>query len=160
MRAGPQDLPASRRFLIGCVASTLVVLFIGYRILIPGASPVPLAAIHTLLLGVSWIALLMLTGKMDRWHQSASAIYGCSAMINLVSLPIIANGIADVPVERTDQPTAMSVIMIGLWLWELTVTARIVRESIEIRMSSAFGISLLMAFAIQFTMVSLFNQSG
>lgn len=156
--ANPQDLPASRQLLVGCIAATLVVLFIGYRILIPGASPVALAALHTFLLGLSWIVLLQATGKMARWYQSASAVFGCAAIINLVSLPIISSGIAQGALQNDSRPSAMSFIMIGLWIWEVAVSARIIRASIEIRPGSAVGISLLMSFAIQFAMVSLFSQ--
>lgn len=156
--AGPQDLPSSRQLLVGCVAATLVVLFIGYRMLVPGVNPLVLAAIHALLLGLGWIILLQITGKMERWHQSVSAVYGCAAILNLVSLPIVASGITNGALEQGDRPGLVSFTLIALWIWEIGVTARIIRESIEVRLGSAIGISLLMSFALQFAMVSMFSQ--
>jgi hypothetical protein len=159
--ANPQDLPAQRQILTMCVASTFVVLFAGYKLLAPGASPILLAATHTLLLGVAWIVVLQLSRKMARWYQSASAIYGTAAIMNLVSLPIISGNI---PVTSTGsgvaQPGIGAFILITLWLWEIAVTARIVKESIEIRISMAIGISLLMSFVLQFIMINMFGPGN
>ncbi|MGI9316871.1 MAG: hypothetical protein ACR2QW_06040 [bacterium] len=159
--ANPQDLPAKRQTLTLCVAGTFVVLFAGYKILAPGANPVLLAASHTLLLGVAWIVLLQLSRKITRWYQSASAVYGTSAIMNLISLPIISGSL---PMSATSdgaaQPGFSSFVLIALWMWEIGVTARIVRESIEIRMSMAIGISLLMSFVLQFIMINLFGPGN
>lgn len=159
--ANPQDLPAKRQILTMCVAGTFIVLFVGYNLLAPGANPILLAASHTLLLGAAWLVVLQLSRKMARWYQSASAIYGTSAIMNLVSLPVISGSI---PVSTDGnsavQPGFGAFILISLWLWEIAVTARIVRESIEIRMSMAIGISLLMSFVLQFIMINLFGPGN
>lgn len=158
--ANPQDLPADRQILTVCVAGTFIVLFVGYNMLAPGASPFLLAASHTLLVGVAWLVLLQITRKMTRWYQSASALYGTSAIMNLVSLPLIAGSIPASVTGNGAQPGIGSFILISLWLWEIGVTARIIRESIEIRMSMSIGISLLMSFVLQFIMINLFGPGS
>jgi hypothetical protein len=157
--ANPQDLPQSRHFLAGCVIAAMLVLLVGYNILPTETNPVVLAASHVLLIGASWMILLLFSKKVERWLQSASAIYGTSAILNLVSLPMIASNDQLVSPDPTAGPGFTIFAFVSLWIWEIAVTARIIRESLEIKMRKAVFVSLLMTFAMQFIMVTLFSPA-
>jgi hypothetical protein len=160
LMANPQDLPASREFLIGCVAAVFTVQFMGYNILGGDTNPLLLAAGNTALLGVCWIIVLQLGRRMDRWHQSACAIYGSAAIIDMVSLPIITSTIDLTNVETSGLNDTSKLVLIGIWAWGIAVTARIVSETLEIRLLRATGISIAMSFALQLAMSSMFGPAG
>lgn len=160
LAAKPQDLPASREFLVGCIAAAFTVQFVGYNMLTEDGNPFLLAAINTALMGVTWVILLQFSRHMDRWHQSASAIYGCMAIINLVSLPVIAWSIDLTGMEDGGLSDSARLIVIGLWAWEIAVSARIIRETLEIRMPLAVAIGIALSFALQIVMVFLFGPAS
>ena len=160
LAAKPQDLPASREFLVGCIAAAFSVQFVGYNMLTENGNPFLLAASNTALLGVGWIILLQITRRMERWHQSACAIYGSTAIINLASLPIIAWSLDLTGVESGGLSDSARLIVIGLWAWEIAVSARIIRETLEIRMPLAVAIGIALSFALQVAMVFLFGPAG
>jgi hypothetical protein len=157
--ANPQDLPQSRHFLAGCVIAAMLVLLVGYNLLPTETNPVVLAASHILFIGVSWLVLLLLTRKGERWMQSASAMYGTSAILNLVSIPLIASNDHLISPDPAAGPNFTTFAFVSLWIWEIAVTACIIRETLEIKMRKAVFISLLMTFAMQFIMVTLFSPA-
>jgi len=153
----PQDLPLSRQLLVSCVAAAFVTLFIGYRILFQSISPLAFAAAHVFLIGATWIALLSYNHKMDRWHQSASAVFGCGAITNLVSLPIYAHalqsGIAGS--DGTLGPAALFLLLPRIW--ELAISALIIRETIEVSTGKSIGIAILISFAMEICLSIIFR---
>lgn len=156
----PQDLPPSRELLVGCVAATFAVLFIGYSLLLSRGNTFLLAASNTALIGVGWIIVLQLARKMDRFHQSACAIYGTAALLNLVSLPIISAGLNAADASGGEISENLRVIIFGLWAWEIAVTARITRETLEIRLVLAVFISIALSFGLQLAMEPLFGAGS
>lgn len=158
--ARPQDLPASREFFYLCVAAAFAILFMGYSILAGTGNPLLLAAINTALLGVIWLVILQVAGRTDRWIQSASAIYGSAAILNLISLPIITSGL-DIPsMDKEGISETSRLVIIGLWAWEVAVTARITRETLEINLPLAVILSVAMSFVLQMAMVTMFGSTS
>ena len=158
--ARPQDLPASREFFYLCVAAAFAILFTGYSILTGTGNPLLLAAINTALLGVIWLIVLQVAGRKDRWLQSASAIYGSAAILNVVSLPIITGGL-DIPsMDNGGISETSRLVIIGLWAWEIAITARIIRETLEINLPLAAILSIAMSFVLQMAMVTLFGSAS
>ena len=155
--AGPQDLPSSRELLVGCIALAFAVLFVGYTMLSVEGNTFLLAASNAALIGIGWIIVLQLARKMERWHQSASAIYGTTAILNLVSLPIITSGISAAEFGDGQIPQNLRLIIFGLWAWEIAVTARITRTTLEIGLGFAVIISIAMSFGLQLIMAPLFR---
>ncbi len=156
-RAGPQDLPSSRELLVGCIAAAFAVLFIGYSLLAVGGNTFLLAASNAALIGIGWLIVLQLGRKMQRWHQSACAIYGTTALLNLVSLPIITSGLNAAEIGSGEISQNLRIVIFGLWAWEIAVTARIARATLEIRMGLAVIISIALSFGLQLTMEPLFR---
>ncbi len=158
-KSNPQDLADSRELLIGSIAASFVVLLVGYSLLPTETSAAVLAASHVLFIGVSWMILLQITGKAARWTQSASAMYGTSACLNLVSMPLIATNDRLLSAEPVTTPDLTMFAFVSVWIWEIVVSACIIRETIETRMRRGVFISLLMTFAMQFIMVTLFSPT-
>ena len=153
----PQDLPAGRQFLIGCVAASFITLFFGYRLLFPIVNPLLFAIAHTLLIGVSWIALLAYCKKLERWLQSASAVFGCGAITNLVSLPIYSQALESGIAGTADAPGPGVLLLLLPRIWELAISALIIRESIEISTGRSIGLAVIMSFAIEICLSMMFK---
>jgi hypothetical protein len=153
----PQDLPSSRQFLVLCIAAGFITFFIGYRILFPSINPLAFSAAQTFLMGVTWITLLTYNRKISRWHQSASAMYGCSAITNLVSLPIYAHALQSGITASDGTLEAGALFLLLPRIWELAISALIIRETIEIRTGKSIGIAILISFAIEITLSIMFS---
>jgi len=160
LSANPQDLPASRQLVVALGAALLVVLIIGYSILPLSTSPIVLAIGHGSVIAASWFILLKLTNRMDRWRQASAALFGCNALLNLVSLPMLASGAraAESALARSETNLAVYTFML-LWFWEIAVVSRILRETLEVKNSIAIALSLLLALSTQYVLINLFGPS-
>jgi len=155
-----QDLPSSRQYLTATIAIAVIVLFIGYSTL-PGDRAVHLLSIaHAGAQGVGWMILLKLHHRMDRWYQSATALYGCTCLINLAQLPTIISYAEQVHLESEPQIGMTAVWVTALWLWEIAVVSSIIRETLEVRRSLSFIFAVAFSFAIQFLLIQLFSRAG
>ncbi len=156
----PQDLPASRIALAGSVVAAFTVIWAGFGLLTTTSHPVLLAAAHIALLAVVWRMILKIARRIDRWHQSACALFGSLAIVHLISLPIITASLDPSSFGEGGVDTTTRSIVVGLWAWEIAVTGRIIRETLEIRLPLAILVSILLSFALQIAMVILFGTSS
>ena len=126
LRAGPQDLPYSRDFLILTMAASL------------GAGGLAVAALEEsrfalLELGLTYLftlgflyAVLSFRRLTSRFMQTASAVFGADALITLVALPALhaASG------EGAERPVT-GLAMLALGLWNLAVLGHIFRHALD-----------------------------
>lgn len=142
LRAGPQDLPASR-FLLG--VAILLGLLTGALLIVDSFGSVfsaLLAQILDLLLLMALIRFgLAYRGLAPRFLQVATALFGSSALINLVTMPV--------QLLIGEDPSASLAGELGVLLylfllvWALVVIGHILRHAFDIR----FGGGILIALA-------------
>jgi len=79
LRAGPQDLPTSKQLLGICFATLVVLQGVLGTWLIPGDEAIVPQAILSTLITLAWVALILqLSGRPERFVQTATALLGVS----------------------------------------------------------------------------------
>ncbi|MBX2868075.1 MAG: hypothetical protein KTR18_05345 [Acidiferrobacterales bacterium] len=157
--AKPQDLPASRQLLVITIASAVIVLFVCYSALPGERNIMPLSIVHILAMGVVWVLLLKFHNQLPRWYQSATALFGCSSLINLAQLPIVLK-LTQQAAGGTTQPTgSTAMLVLTMWIWEIAVVSSIIQQTLEVRKFTAVVLSLTFTFAIHIALFQFFGQA-
>ncbi len=140
LRGRAQDLPASRALVLGTAFAAFATDFMLDRIHDDSFERLRFAATQTALLGaVVWLAL-RLRGVPERWMQTITPLFAASALINLLSFPVLALIQRDQP--ATDAAWAL-LFGFGMTVWFLAVMVRVLREALE----ASLALSVLAAFA-------------
>ena len=113
-----------------------------------------------MLLGLIWYGLLKITNKLERWTQSATAVFGTAGILNLISLPVFMNSEQFMRPSPGDPVSVAMYAATALFIWDIAVNTRIVRETIEVRTSFAVGISLVIRYISIGVIGMLFGLSG
>lgn len=130
LRAGPQDLPTSKQLLAMCFATLVLIQGVLGTWLIPGDEAIVPQAILSTLITLAWVALvLQLSGKPERFVQTATALLGIACFFAPVSIPLVSTIRPEVgqPVAMT--PLALLAFALSIFL--IYVNARILRAATE-----------------------------
>jgi hypothetical protein len=158
LRAGPQDLPASRELLGLSMASYMLASFLlslpGYPLVAAGQ----LALMDASLVVVFAATTLYLTGKMARLTQTLTALSGTGTLLGLIALPVIqllASG-----QQEAGQPSLLAgVLWLLLFGWNLLVVAHIMRHALSVNFPVATGIAILYTLVAMQIINALFPMS-
>jgi len=148
LRSGPQDLPAGATVMPICLGLYVLVTSISLVTSQPPDNPV---VVMTLALAVPLILsriILIAAGKVARWGQTVSALFGTSAVLSALSLPfgLTANG----------QPSAFTgLFLVLLFFWSLAVNGHIWRHALEISFGGGLAISVVTFAATLFVINAL-----
>ncbi|HEC13542.1 MAG TPA: hypothetical protein ENI80_09900 [Acidiferrobacteraceae bacterium] len=135
-RTDPQDLPASRVLL---VLTAFAVLFTSIRSTAGLPNVLLMAGVHVFLMGLFIYATLVFRRRTARWQQTASAIFGATATLNLITWPFIPW------MERTkDTPQGAIPALIGVFLtiWYISILAHILRHALDIQSTTSIWVSI------------------
>ncbi len=147
-RLGPQDLPASIILLYFSILLSLVTSLAALSISgVPVASYMLGDLLDLLLAGTLLYFALRLTGGGPRFVQSFTALAGCDALLQLLSLPALLLLSTAEPGQSLHDLGVL--LLIGLLGWSLAVAAHILRHAFEVR----FGFGLLIAI-LYFILIS------
>jgi len=153
--AKPQDLTTSNRYLVMCAIASFISYQIGNAVLSNSAKVVFISMTQAILLGAGLWLLLQLFKKPQRWLQSATALYGTSAVTHLAALPVI------VWVANTrDSLEQFSTPMWGFALfriWFFAVMVYVLKETLEISIGLSLVIALVLQFVFALILVGLFG---
>ena len=141
LRAGPQDLPASRELLVLAMAGYTLVSFLlsvpGYSLVVAGQ----LALLDACLLIVFAATALYLMGEMARLIQTLTALSGTGTLLGLFALPMIQ---FLTPGQDSGQPSFVAgMLWLLLFGWNLIVVAHIMRHALSVNLPVAIGIAML-----------------
>lgn len=133
LRAAPQDLSASGVMLgLTLVAHLAVTLLLVLSTEVEGGTALGQVLLDVGLTLIALYGALLLVGRLPRFLQAATALLGSSALIGLVTLPLI--GLATGPEEGPAR-------LVGTWLlllvigWSLLVSGSILRHTFELRLA-------------------------
>ncbi|MCP1675095.1 peptidoglycan/LPS O-acetylase OafA/YrhL [Natronocella acetinitrilica] len=138
-RAGPQDLPYSREWLILLVVAATALSVVSLQLLPEEDNGFGRVLLHTALgLGVPWI-LLQLRGRLNRYVQTASAMFGTSLLLTLFVLP---------PLFALGGSPGEPVVWAAYWwlavvIWSVAVMGHIMRHALDLPLSAGVVIALL-----------------
>jgi hypothetical protein len=155
-RKGPQDLPPSMLLLAAVVALNCALTLLFGMLLPRPEGPFALRTAFEVALGLAWIwALLAIFGRAARFLQTATAIFGTSA---LLTPPVLAL-IAVVLKLGQGSPLAAPVLfaLLGVLVWYVLITAHILRSALELKLFVAIVLTLLYMGCEYFISTRLFT---
>ena len=157
LRAGPQDIPASRELLGLAMASYTLVSFLLSLPAYPLAVAGQLALLDAVLLIVFASTALYLRGKMARLTQTLTALSGTGTLLGLFALPVIqllSSGL------EAGQPVLLAgMLWLLLFGWSLIVVAHIMRHALSVNLPVAIVIAMLYTLVAMQVMNTLFPMS-
>jgi len=141
LRAAPQDGPAST-FILGlalaCYGLVSLVVLVGSYDVPVGAT---LALLDLVLLVVFVTALLYLLGKTARIRQTLAALAGAGALLGLAALPLV---LLQAPAAGNGtQGPVFSLVWIVLLVWNVVVSANIMRHALSSSFAMGLAVSIL-----------------
>lgn len=150
LRNGPQDLPAGSRPLTLAmafyVAATAMSLSLGEG---GPDNPVAALALATVLPMILVRIVLGLRGRPARWNQTLAALFGSSALITLLSMPLGASASAG------GEPDPVLVIAsLVLFFWSFAVDAHIWRHALDTTFAAGLAVAVLL-FTISMYTITL-----
>ncbi|MGD2119427.1 MAG: hypothetical protein PVG66_13780 [Chromatiales bacterium] len=142
LRRAPQDLPASSSLFALTVLLNVLISTVGVMDLMPGpAMALAAAVVDALLLIVVLRLLLMMQNHVGRFLQTATALFGSGALLNLIALPLqLVTG--DNNSEAGAGQPMISLAYLLLIIWIQVVIGHILRHALEIKLSLAIGLAL------------------
>lgn len=146
LRRGPQDLPAGRSVMLACLAFYVLIAAATLNVGRTPANPTAVLVLASALpLLLAWI-VLKLRDRIMRWEQTLSALYGTSAILSLVTLPMNMNA--------GSEPSAPVVIIsLGVFFWSFAVDAHIWRNALDTSFGAGLAVAMLL-FVLSFSIIS------
>jgi hypothetical protein len=147
LRAGPQDLPASRQLLIALLALDLMVSVIALGSVVPvGQALLTAGAALGLGLGFAYLALV-LRGKPNRFLQTATALVGIDLVISVLALPLTLALVSQAAPDGSVSPNpALGVALLAVLAWNVTVVANTFRHALDQRWPAGVIVALAYVF--------------
>ena len=155
-RAKPQDLPASRDFLIYSIAGAALVFVLRNNLLSGGGSIFAIAFVQLTLLGIALKLLLAVFSKSERWLQSATALFGSSAVIVAIVIPFLVGNGSDGLTDSTLNFVKIVVLVTSIWYFAVIVF--ILKETLEIRLMLAIILAVLLEIALATVLLQIFGD--
>jgi hypothetical protein len=155
-RAKPQDLPASRDSLVYTVAGAGLVFVLRNHLLSGEGNIFAIAFVQIVLLGLAFKIILALFSKPERWLQSATALFGCSAVIVALVIPFLISAGADVFTGSTFNLVKIAILATSVWYFAVIVF--ILRETLEVRVMLAFVVAVVLEIALATALLQIFGD--
>jgi hypothetical protein len=151
LRLGPQDLPAGNRVVLACLG--LYALVTGVSLADSGRDIHPLVLL-TIAMGVplamSWIVLNW-RGLAARFEQTVSALFGSSAVLSILTLPLNL-------VSGDQPPTLLAFVLLVVFFWSFAVDAHIWRHALNVAYSTGLAVAAIF-FGITLIVLNLLAGS-
>ena len=155
-RRGPQDVPASNTLLVLC---GLAYLGAGLLALHSMSSPIGNSVLYALTdMGtygiITWV-LLTATRHQVRFLQTFTTMLGTGALLSLIAWPITTW-----QTRETGEAGLPGLLLWGVTVWIIAVTAHILRHALEIRRGQALALAMLYVIASMVLSVVFMAQMG
>ena len=156
-RSKPQDLPVSSSLVLYAIVATCIVLSIRNLLLGVAGNAVAIGCAEALLVAVVLRILLTLFSKPERWHQAATALFGCTALIVAISIPFLMFMGGEISQAAGLSSPRMTILLISS-VWNFAVVIFILKETLESSASMTFMITLAIELAVGSVLVQLFGN--
>jgi hypothetical protein len=151
LRAAPQDLPHSWFLMLLSVGAYLLMGLVislldqGFGLALLSAS------IDTLLLiGLAYLAL-WIRNFQARAVQTITAFAATGTVFEIIGWPVVTY----LQQTSADNPSSLSLVLLALIIWNITVIGHILRHAIEVPMWIGTGVALLYIYTSIRVMVAL-----
>ena len=155
LRAGPQDLPASR-FLFALMLAIYTAISLVLSLI---ELQMPIAAVFT---GLDVVLVLALAGgvlwvsdKWSRFNQTATALLGIGTLFGIAAAPLL---LWQQALSGGENPLPLpSVMLMALMIWNLIVVGHIVRHALSTTMFWGIAIAMIYTFVSMSIFRVMFN---
>ena len=156
-QAKPQDLPASNT-LVGIAAVAAIVTNVlthrshGYT-----SQVIAMSAAQVVVFGLAIWVVLRLKLKAERFPQTVTAIFGASALLQLVAWPIVGWLYR---VKESPDASMPMMLLFALSIWVLAVAVYVMKQALELGTGASFLITLACQVFTLLVVFILFGQIG
>ena len=156
LKRGPQDIPTSR-FLFNLVLCAYLLLGIAINLIgFTVAEACALSLVMTVLLLLVIRALLLFRGYAERTLQTSTAIMGTSIVL---FLPALALRYWFHMIEKSGTESNIAgYLWVCLFVWELFISAHILRHALGTRLMVGFFVSIAYVF-LEFQVMVFFHRA-
>ncbi len=141
LRLGPQDLPAGSSPLVMAMLLYLLVTVVAMSVGQPPEQPAAVMLL-ALILPLALARIVLTVRRLpQRWPQTVTALFGTSAILTAISLPLAAAG-------GNGEPqlfTAMA--SLAVFVWSFAVSAHIWRHALDTSYAAGLAVAVVL-FAI------------
>jgi hypothetical protein len=158
LRRGPQDLPASWLLLALTMCAYAAVNVLVSGLLPPGTGFPPQLAIDVLFTLAWYAALLQLTGRRERFLQTATAVFGFQSVL---APPLI---VSEWLMKRFGQDTTwqlpITVAGLALVIWLIAANGHVVKAALDWSSATSVALVILQIVASQLLLLAFFPPNG
>ena len=156
LRKGPQDLPASREFLLICAVSYVISnIILGLSSQTPGTA-VAASLFEVSLLLIFMYSFLSLRSLRERWIQTCTALSGIGTIFSLVAAPLFYWFAS---LESGSQPgQEFYFLLFILIVWNISVMAHIFKHALSISFPVSIVVSILLIWCMTAMSSTLFPR--
>jgi hypothetical protein len=154
LRRGPQDLPASRLLLALTVCGYAAVNALVSGLLPPGAGWPPQLAVDVLFTLAWYAALLQLTGRSERFLQTATAVFGLRSV--LAPLVIASQWLMHRFEHDATWQLPIAVAGLSLVIWLIAANTHVVKAALEWSSITSVALVILQVLVGEVLQIALF----
>ena len=140
LSVGPQDIPYSRGLLKALLLLYFFIETISWLASEDFAWAVLVTGLDILILFLFVYLILKAFNKTSRFVQTASSFLAVGSLFQLLELPLMY--MLEYGRQNESAGADVALVLIGLYSWSLAVFAHIFRQALEVRMLSAFVLTL------------------
>lgn len=167
-RSGPQDFPYSNQATQLVLPLAVLANFLQFRFTLPPTLALVQAVVSLATLIAATLLLLQMRSLFNRAQQTANALLATNCAFTLLLIPVlmpiapVLQEIASQPdaVEPTQVPGMPLMLMFGLSIWNLGVTAHILRNALDIKPWMGVGLAVSLAFFVFMVTGSVTHMMG
>ncbi len=146
LRLGPQDLPPGRSTLLICIALYVMVTAISLAVREIEGNPILALLIAIAIPLIAARALLAWRKRPERYPQTLSALFGTSALLSGISLPLSQ-------AAGNEPSMVLALMLLLIFFWSFSVDAHIWRNALDIAFSSALALTVIL-FALALFLIT------
>ncbi|WP_348762563.1 hypothetical protein [uncultured Salinisphaera sp.] len=149
-RCGPQDVPGNQSTLIATAGAYCIAQFAQIGMLGAPTAALVQAILATILLGAYAQGVLRLRKLTNRFHQTATALFGTGTLLTLAMLPAtwallpylesIAQAQQASDIHMNSPLAALAYVVIGVW--GLAVYSHIYRHALDVSIALGVGVTI------------------
>jgi len=150
LRLGPQDLPAGNSPLIVAMLLYLLVTTVAMSV---GQSPEQPVLVLVLAMALPLLLtriVLTLRQLPQRWPQTVTALFGTSAILTAISLPLAATGGGE-----GEPPLFTALASLAVFVWSFAVDAHIWRHALNTTYAAGLAVAVVLFAITLFTITTL-----
>jgi len=141
LRAGPQDLPGSPRFLVVTLIGYFLVDLLISRLSFSFGAAVGVSTLDVLLLAAFTQLLLRGVTKLERFNQTLAAMAGTGQLLGLLAWPLIQGLTAAQAAGESAAGLALAWLVV--LVWSLLVLGHILRHALSVSLMTGVGVGVL-----------------